>query len=58
MIFSKLLALTASATMAMGASLQRVTSFGANPTNIQMYIYVPDKLATNPAIIVGVSPPP
>ncbi|PVI08720.1 carbohydrate esterase family 1 protein [Periconia macrospinosa] len=56
MIFSKLLALAASATTVMGASLQRVTSFGSNPTNIQFYIYVPDKLATNPAIIVGLHP--
>jgi hypothetical protein len=37
------------------ASLQAVASFGTNPTNIQMYIYVPDKLATKPAIIVAVS---
>jgi len=36
------------------ASLQHVTSFGSNPSNTQMYIYVPDKLATNPAIIVAI----
>ena len=39
------------------ASLQTVANFGTNPTKIQMYIYVPDKLATKPAIIVAVSKP-
>jgi hypothetical protein len=38
------------------ASLQTVADFGTNPTKIQMYIYVPDKLATKPAVIVAVSP--
>lgn len=47
----RLLAVTGSA---LGASLQAVTNFGTNPTNIQMYIYVPDKLAAKPAIIVAV----
>jgi hypothetical protein len=37
------------------ASLQAVASFATNPTNIQMNIYVLDKLATKPAIIVAVS---
>jgi hypothetical protein len=36
------------------ASLQQVSNFGNNPSGIQMYIYVPDKVASNPAIIVGV----
>lgn len=36
------------------ASLQQVSSFGTNPTGIQMYIYVPDKLAMKPAVIVAV----
>lgn len=39
------------------ATLQSVANFGTNPTKIQMYIYVPDKLATKPAIIVAVSEP-
>ena len=51
------------ASVALGATLKPVTSFGENPTSIQMYIYVPDKLATKPAVIVAVSvftavPPP
>jgi acetylxylan esterase len=36
------------------ASLQQVSNWGASgvPTYISMYIYVPDKLATNPPILV------
>ncbi|KAI0376298.1 carbohydrate esterase family 1 protein [Hypomontagnella monticulosa] len=36
------------------ASLQQVTNFGANPSNTKMYIYVPNTLAANPAIIVAI----
>lgn len=36
------------------ASLQQVTNFGANPSRALMYIYVPDKLAPNPPILVAV----
>jgi poly(3-hydroxybutyrate) depolymerase len=39
---------------AMAASLTKVTNFGSNPTSIDMNIYVPDKVATKPAIIVAV----
>ncbi|KAG9229978.1 Alpha/Beta hydrolase protein [Amylocarpus encephaloides] len=35
------------------ASLVQVKDFGANPGNANMYIYVPDKVAANPAIIVA-----
>jgi len=37
-----------------GASLIQVTNFGSNPSNTQMWIYVPNKLAEKPAIIVAV----
>jgi poly(hydroxyalkanoate) depolymerase family esterase len=37
---------------AAAASLTRVTSFGTNPTNLNMYIYVPDNLAARPALLV------
>lgn len=50
-----LLALSAMATLSWAASLVKVNDFGKNPTNINFYIYVPDKLATKPAIIVAVS---
>jgi len=42
------------ASRALGASLMPVSNFGTNPTNVGMYIYVPDKLEPNPAIIVAI----
>jgi len=54
MMLGSLFTVVATATLALGASLQAVSSFGKNPTNIQMYIYVPDKVAAKPAIIVAV----
>ncbi|KAI0474557.1 PHB depolymerase family esterase [Xylaria cf. heliscus] len=50
-LLSPLLALSG---LAAGASLQQVTSFGANTSGTKMYIYVPDNLATNPAVIVAI----
>ena len=44
----------AAAGVVMSASLQQVTNFGNNPTKINMYIYVPDKVADKPAVIVAV----
>ncbi|RYP50890.1 hypothetical protein DL768_003679 [Monosporascus sp. mg162] len=34
--------------------LQQVTNFGANPSNVKMFIYVPTRLAANPPIIVAI----
>src|SRR3954447_17058836 len=34
---------------ASAAALQEVTGFGANPTNLRMHLYVPDRLAADPA---------
>ncbi|RAL15301.1 putative acetyl xylan esterase [Aspergillus homomorphus CBS 101889] len=34
--------------------LQQVTNFGSNPTNVGMYIYVPNNLAAKPGIIVAI----
>jgi poly(hydroxyalkanoate) depolymerase family esterase len=34
------------------ASLTRITGFGANPTNLNMYIHVPDRVAARPALLV------
>ncbi|KAL4917169.1 Alpha/Beta hydrolase protein [Aspergillus aurantiobrunneus] len=34
--------------------LTQVTDFGDNPTNVGFYIYVPENLASNPAIIVAI----
>lgn len=36
-----------------GASLTQVNDFGENPTNVDRYIYVPDNVSANPAIIVA-----
>jgi hypothetical protein len=37
------------------AALVRVTSFGYNPSGALMYINVPSRLATNPAVLLAVS---
>ncbi len=34
--------------------LTEVTDFGANPGDLQMYVYVPDNVDPNPALLVGV----
>lgn len=36
------------------AALQQVTGFGSNPSNTKMFIYVPDKLAAKPAVVVAI----
>src|ERR687887_530997 len=41
-----------SARPAAAATLTRVTSFGNNPTNLNMYVYVPDNVAPQPALLV------
>ncbi|KAK4038193.1 carbohydrate esterase [Parachaetomium inaequale] len=53
MFLQTFLGLAATAATCLGASLQPVSDFGNNPTNIQMNIYVPDKLAAKPAVIVA-----
>jgi poly(hydroxyalkanoate) depolymerase family esterase len=45
--------LTASSASA-AATLQEVTGFGANPTGLRMYTYVPTTLPANPAVLVAV----
>lgn len=55
MRFSSIFTVLATAAMAYAAQLQQVTNWGDNPTNIQMFIYVPDRVAANPAVIVAVS---
>lgn len=44
----------AALTITANGALTRVTDFGANPTNLQMNINVPAKLAIKPAIIIAV----
>jgi poly(3-hydroxybutyrate) depolymerase len=55
LLLESVLKLAAFAGLASSASLKQVTSFGSNPTGVQMFIYVPDKLAASPAVIVAVS---
>ena len=39
---------------ARAASLVEVTGFGTNPSNLRMYLYVPDNVAPRPAVVVAV----
>jgi acetylxylan esterase len=39
---------------AAAASLTRVTNFGNNPSNLNMYIYVPNNVAPRPALLVAI----
>ncbi|MGY1502845.1 extracellular catalytic domain type 1 short-chain-length polyhydroxyalkanoate depolymerase [Streptomyces sp. QTS52] len=36
------------------AALTEVTNFGTNPSNLQMYVYVPDGVTAHPAVLVAV----
>ncbi|WP_093904182.1 PHB depolymerase family esterase [Streptomyces sp. cf386] len=36
------------------ATLTEVTDFGTNPSNLRMYVYVPDNVTANPAVLVAV----
>ncbi|MER7999277.1 PHB depolymerase family esterase [Streptomyces sp. NPDC095613] len=48
-------ATTASAAVpAPAAALTEVTNFGSNPSNLRMYVYVPDSVTTRPAVLVAV----
>jgi poly(hydroxyalkanoate) depolymerase family esterase len=49
---SFLVALTAGSTAA--ATLTRVTGFGADPSNLDMYTYVPSRQVARPALLVAV----
>mgnify|MGYP001480066314 CR=1 FL=1 len=55
MLLPSLFGLATMASSCLAASLQQVWNFGSNPTNINMHIYVPDRLANKPPIIVAVS---
>jgi poly(hydroxyalkanoate) depolymerase family esterase len=35
------------------ASLTQITNFGTNPTNLQMYLYVPNNVKANPPILLA-----
>jgi acetylxylan esterase len=46
-------ALVRMAPTAKAASLVQVTNFGNNPSNLQMYVYVPNNVAANPPILLA-----
>ncbi|MDT0530309.1 PHB depolymerase family esterase [Micromonospora sp. DSM 115977] len=48
------LAAVAVAPPASAATLTEVTSFGPNPSNLRMYLYVPDSVAPRPGLLVAV----
>jgi acetylxylan esterase len=54
---SSLLVRLALAATAVDGALMRITNFGSNPTNLQMNINIPSKLAQKPAIILAVRTP-
>lgn len=39
---------------ASAASLTEITNFGTNPSNLQMYLYVPDNVDPEPALVVAI----
>jgi acetylxylan esterase len=43
----------ATSSPAQAATLQQVTGFGTNPSNLQMYVYRPDGLPAHPALLVA-----
>jgi acetylxylan esterase len=46
--------ITLIASPASAATLTEVTNFGSNPSNLRMYVYVPNTVAARPAIVVAV----
>ncbi len=51
-----LLAFSAALSLAIpagAAALKEIADFGYNPSNIRMYLYVPDKLLARPPVLVG-----
>src|SRR3954464_11302351 len=39
---------------AAAATMQEITGFGTNPTNLRMHLYVPDNLPARPAVLLAV----
>lgn len=53
-VATTLVAALAVASPASAAALQEVTDFGANPSGIKMFLYVPDNVPAKPSILVAV----
>lgn len=70
MLFKSLVLLAGTAAVAHGAPsapgandiprdvLTQISSWGSNPTNLQLHLYAPSNLTGKPAIILAVSTPP
>ncbi|UKZ94615.1 uncharacterized protein TrAFT101_009475 [Trichoderma asperellum] len=50
------IAMLAMSSLAFAASLTQVSNWGNTDTGVSMYIYVPDRVATNPPVIVAIHP--
>src|SRR4051812_43840366 len=51
-VFALVAAWLTFAPVASAATLTQITNFGTNPTNINMFLYVPDKVVAKPPILV------
>lgn len=38
----------------LSSTLQQVTDFGINPTNVGMFVYIPTNVTANPAVVVAI----
>jgi acetylxylan esterase len=54
LLASILLFLWAGLVSGLTSSLQQVTNFGTNPTNVGMFVYKPTTVTTKPAVIVAI----
>ncbi|KAL1747360.1 carbohydrate esterase family 1 and carbohydrate-binding module family 1 protein [Schizophyllum fasciatum] len=52
--FASLLLLWSGLAAGLTSTLQQVTNFGTNPTNVGMYVYRPTTVAASPALIVAI----
>ena len=52
-VLTATIGLTVSVLPASAAALTEVTGFGTNPTNLRMYLYVPNNLAAKPGLLVA-----
>ncbi|KAJ7703467.1 carbohydrate esterase family 1 and carbohydrate-binding module family 1 protein [Mycena metata] len=54
LLASTLLLLWSGLVSGLTSTLQQVTNFGTNPTNVGMYVYKPTTVTANPAVIVAI----
>ena len=52
--FASLLLLWFGLVAGLTSTLQQVTNFGTNPTNVGMYVYKPTSVSSSPALIVAI----